>query len=357
MSLKTPLFDCHVAAGGKMVDFAGYQLPIHYGSLVNEHKAVRQTAGVFDVSHMTIVDVTGVNAEAWLRYLFTNDVKKLSHGQALYSCMCRENGGVLDDLIVYQIGDNSYRVIVNAATREKDLEWFAEQKWEFTSVKVMDDLALVAVQGPQAVELASEVLEEFGVSGETTRALKRFSAWQHRDWFVARTGYTGEDGLEIALPKDSAETFWERLLQRGVSPAGLGARDTLRLEAGMSLYGNDLDEQHSPVESGIAWTVDVSDSNRDFIGRTVLEAQKRSGGRFVQVGLTLESRGVLRQGQVVEVDGESVGVITSGTFSPTLQKTIALARVNGPIESGCDVLIRDKPQAARVISVPFLTRD
>lgn len=355
MSLKTPLYDSHVAAGGKMVEFASYALPIHYGSVIKEHHSVRQSAGMFDVSHMTIVDVQGENAKAWLRGLFSNDVAKLQHGQALYSCMCLEDGGVIDDLIVYSIDEHKFRVIVNAATREKDLAWFSKHAHEGVGVNAVDNLALVAVQGPDAVNMASEVLEQFSINSEWVHTLKRFSAMQSGDWFIARTGYTGEDGLEIALPSKQAASFWDKLLEKGVSPAGLGARDTLRLEAGMSLYGNDLDEQHSPVESGIAWTVDLTDNTRDFIGRAVLEAQKTSGTDRRQIGLTLEGKGVLRQGQSVELDGQHIGAITSGTFSPTLQKTIALARVNAPVNDVCEVRIRDKSHAARIIPVPFLS--
>lgn len=355
MSLHTPLYDAHLIAGGKMVDFAGYSLPVHYGSLVNEHHAVRNKAGVFDVSHMTIVDVNGSGAENWLRKLLTNDVQKLNEGRALYSCMCNEQGGVIDDLIVYAMGGDQYRVIVNAATRQKDIAWFEKHQTSDVFFDVKDNLALLAIQGPEAVAIASDVLDAKGISGKKTSSLKRFAAWQAGQWFIARTGYTGEDGLEIAMPASAADTFWHHLVDSGVAPAGLGARDTLRLEAGMSLYGNDLDESHTPLESGVGWTVDLSDSNRDFIGRSVMEEQKSSGARFSQIGLTLESRGVLRQGQSVEKDGVVVGAITSGTYSPTLEKTIAIARVNENFDGKCEVLIRDKRYPARVIPVPFLS--
>lgn len=356
MTQKTPLHNAHLAAGGKMVDFAGYSLPVHYGSLVKEHHAVRQKAGVFDVSHMTIVDVSGAGATRWLRRLLCNDVNKLSDGCALYSCMCNEQGGVIDDLIVYFLGSNEYRVIVNAATRQKDIAWFEKHRPADVSFAVCDQLALLAVQGPEAVSIASNVLDAVGISGDKTRSLKRFSAWQSGQWFIARTGYTGEDGLEIALPASAVESFWHQLLDNGVVPAGLGARDTLRLEAGMSLYGNDLDENHTPAESGVGWTVDLSDPGRDFIGRSVLQGQKLSGGRYSQIGLTLDGRGVLRQGQVVERKGNPVGSITSGTFSPTLEKTIAIARVTEKFDGACEVVIRDKKYAARVIPLPFLSR-
>lgn len=354
MSQHTPLYEAHLVAGGKMVDFAGYSLPVHYGSLVNEHHAVRNKAGVFDVSHMTIVDVSGAGAGNWLRRLLTNDIDKLSEGRALYSCMCNEQGGVIDDLIVYSMGDDKYRVIVNAATRQKDIAWFEKNRAEDVSFDIKDDLALLAIQGPEAVAIASDVLDAKGISGNKTSLLKRFSAWQAGQWFIARTGYTGEDGLEIAMPASAADAFWHQLLDKGVVPAGLGSRDTLRLEAGMSLYGNDLDEGHTPAESGVGWTVDISDADRDFIGRSVLAEQKHVGGGFAQIGLTLEGRGVLRQGQIVEKEGVAVGSITSGTFSPTLDKTIAIARVKEKFDGTCEVVIRDKKYAARVIPVPFL---
>ena len=357
MSKHTPLYDVHVDAGGKMVDFAGYSLPVHYGSLVNEHHAVRQTAGVFDVSHMTIVDVSGDESMPWLRKLLSNDVRKLAQGKALYSCLCNEQGGVIDDLIVYCMGDNDYRLIVNAATREKDLAWFEKHRSGDVKIDVIDNLALLAVQGPTAVENAAGVLTARGLNGDAVKALKRFTAWRSDDWFIARTGYTGEDGLEIALPASAAAEFWQALVNAGVTPAGLGARDTLRLEAGMSLYGNDLDEDHTPAESGIAWTIDLEDDERDFIGRETLEDHKLFGGRSVMLGLTLDGRGVLRQGQTVERVGKAIGTITSGTFSPTLQKTIALARVDKKFDGGCDVIIRDKLHAAHVVDVPFLNEN
>ena len=357
MSKHTPLHAAHVDAGGKMVDFAGYSLPVHYGSLVNEHHAVRQAAGVFDVSHMTIVDISGNDAMPWLRKLLTNDVKKLKQGKALYSCLCNEQGGVIDDLIVYCMGDNDYRLIVNAATREKDLAWFEKHRSGDVKIDVLNKLALLAVQGPTAVDTAASVLNARDLNGDAVKALKRFSAWRSDDWFIARTGYTGEDGLEIALPESDATDFWQALVDAGVTPAGLGARDTLRLEAGMSLYGNDLDEDHTPAESGIAWTIDLEDESRDFIGREILEDHKLFGGRSVMLGLTLDGRGVLRQGQKVERVGQEIGTITSGTFSPTLQKTIALARVDKRFEGGCDVIIRDKLHAAHVVGVPFLKQD
>lgn len=356
MSLQTPLYEAHLTAGGKMVDVAGFSLPVHYGSLACEHFAVRNNAGLFDVSHMAIVDVSGSGTQNWLRKLLTNDIKKLAEGRALYSCMCNERGGVIDDLIVYSLADGEYRIIVNAATREKTIAWFEKQQTANVYLEVKVNLAFLAIQGPESVAIASDVLDTKGISGNKTISLKRFSAWQAGQWFIARTGYTGEDGLEIAMPSAAAAVFWHKLVDKGVTPAGLGARNTLRLEAGMRLYGNDMDEYHTPFESGVGWTVDLSDTDRDFIGRSVLEGQKISGGRYAQIGLTLETHGVLQQGQIVERNGVAIGSITSGSFIPTLNKTIGIARVRELFKGSCEVIIRDKRYPARVSPVPFVSR-
>ena len=353
MSKQTPLYQTHVDAGAKMVDFAGWQLPIHYGSLVEEHKAVRAAAGMFDVSHMTVVDVSGTDAKALLRKLLTNDIAKLTDGKALYSCMCNESGQVLDDLIVYKTGDDSYRVIVNAATRDKDLAWMEKQQSGDVIICAPEGNAMLAVQGPDAFEKAHASVKALNPElAARFDGLKRFAAIEQDDWFIGRTGYTGEDGVEIVLPENLAAKLWQILLDNKVTPAGLGARDTLRLEAGMHLYGNDLDEEHTPIESGLGWTVDCADSDRDFIGRNILEDQKLSGARYVFTGVVLEGRGVLRQGQQVQLDGHEVGTITSGTFSPSLQKSIGMVRSNTPIGS-CEVIIRDKSIAARAVKLPF----
>ena len=354
MSLHTPLYDAHRAAGAKLVEFAGWQLPIHYGSLIDEHNAVRQSAGMFDVSHMTVVDVTGSGANAWLRQLLTNDVDKIQTGRAIYSCMCNEAGGAIDDLIAYRRGDNEFRVIVNAATREADLAWMKKHQAADVTIETPENLAMIAIQGPQAIALASDVLREhIGAKGDLDD-LARFASITLGDWFIGRTGYTGEDGVEVVMPAEAASELWAALFSVGIKPCGLGARDTLRLEAGMCLYGNELDTEHSPVEAGIAWAIDITDEDRQFIGREVLEDQKLFGAPNRQIGLVLEGRGVLRAGQIVQHVGKDVGVITSGTFSPTLQRSIALARVNKEIKGGCDVLIRDKPIPALVVPVPFI---
>jgi aminomethyltransferase len=268
--------------------------------------------------------------------------------------MCNEAGGVIDDLIAYCLSDNRFRLVVNAATREKDLAWFKEHQPDDVTLTIPENTALIAVQGPNALDKASTALAQVRGTGLDSGSIKRFYAQYDDVWFVGRTGYTGEDGVEIALPAEQARALWDALLEAGVKPCGLGARDTLRLEAGMCLYGLDLDETHSPIESGIGWTVDLDDDTRQFIGREVLEEQMQFGGRYVRLGLQLDGRGVLRTGQAVQLAGKDVGTITSGTFSPTRQQSIALARVNKRFQGHCDVLIRDKPIVAHVVPIPFV---
>ena len=357
---KTVLFDKHVEYGGKIVDFAGWQMPVNYGSQIDEHHQVRRDAGMFDVSHMVIVDLSNGDIKGFLQYLLANDVGKLKEsGKALYSCMLNQSGGVIDDLIVYYMNDDWYRLVVNAATREKDLAWIGKHAADFgVSVKERDDLAMIAVQGPHAREKSFEALPIDVV--EAASPLKRFFGADCGDWFVGRTGYTGEDGFEIMLPTSEAEALWDKLAAAGVKPCGLGARDTLRLEAGMNLYGSDMTEDTSPLISGLGWTIAWQPEDRDFIGRSVIEEEKAAGVKQKIVGLVLESRGVLRSHQRVIVDLEGgeqgEGEITSGTFSPSLQKSIALARV--PVSTGesCKVDIRGKLLDARVVK-PVFVRD
>ena len=352
---RTPLHAEHVAAGGRLVDFAGWSLPIAYGSQLDEHRAVRGSAGVFDVSHMTNVEVAGPGATVWLRSLLSGDVARLAHGRALYGCLCDEAGGVVDDLIVYRLGDARYRVVVNTATRDKDLAWFEAHRRDDARLEVLDGRVLLAVQGPEAVAKTGEALA--GVIPELPElaALARFGALETDRVFVGRTGYTGEDGLEVSLGAEDGVAAWKALLAVGVRPCGLGARDTLRLEAGMCLYGQDLDEAHSPFESGIGWAVDLTDPARDFVGREALARQADGGARFRRVGLVLEGRGIARAGHPVQVDGAELGSVTSGGFSPTLGRSIALARVAADASvDACDVAVRGRPVAARRAKVPFV---
>jgi len=368
MTLKaTPLNNAHRAAGARMVDFGGWDMPVNYGSQIEEHNAVRTDVGMFDVAHMCVVDIKGDQARAFLRGLLANNVDKLQvSGKALYSCMLNPQGTVIDDLIVYFINESWFRLVVNAGTAEKDVAWMQQQNdatgsgltitQRRDSSNSTDAMALIAVQGPNARAKVWEVIPE---SKEGTAEMKPFNvAFAQSAAFgeamIARTGYTGEDGFEIGVAADKAEQLWNALAAAGVKPAGLGARDTLRLEAGMNLYGQDMDDTVNPLDAGLAWTIDLV-SERDFIGKAALQA-KGQNAQFV--GLILrEKGGVLRAHQKVIVAGsDATGEITSGTFSPTMQQAIALARVPNGVNIGdtVHVEIRDKKLAASVVKLPFV---
>jgi aminomethyltransferase len=364
MGLKTALYDTHVLHGAKIVDFGGWEMPLHYGSQIEEHHAVRRDAGMFDVSHMAVIELKGARVRELLRNLLANDVGRMKiPGKALYSCMLLPSGGVIDDLIVYFLSDTWFRMVVNAGTRGKDLAWIRRHAAGF-SVEVVErsDLAILAIQGPNARGKLVPLL----AAADRTAALELapFCSGTFGSWFIARTGYTGEDGFEVMLPAADAAKTWVDLCSQGVRPAGLGARDTLRLEAGMNLYGNDMDESHHPLESGLAWTVAFEPSDRDFIGRQALEVLRRAGGSEL-VGLLLEGRGVLRGHQKVMV-GETAaaaetaaapargGEVTSGSFSPTLNRSIALARVPKTSASRVQVEIRGTWHAVSIVKPPFV---
>ncbi len=350
---KTLLNPSHREMGGRMVEFGGWDMPLHYGSQLEEHHQVRRDAGMFDVSHMTVVDLKGERVKPLLRMLLANDVDKLKvPGKALYSCMLNEEGGVIDDLIVYYLNDEDYRMVVNAGTTDKDLAWIEQHARAYqVDVQPRRDLAMIAVQGPQArdktLPLLPVHLRDFAAG------LKPFQAAWDGDWFVARTGYTGEDGFEIMLPEEQAADLWRGLNEAGVAPIGLGARDTLRLEAGMNLYGSDMDESVTPLESGLAWTVAMQPTERGFIGRPALEEQQRKGIDNKLVGLLLTGRGVLRNHQKLFAGEREIGEITSGGFAPTLQASIALARVSADAPDNVDVEIRGKRVPAMVVKPPF----
>jgi len=365
MTLKaTPLNNAHRAAGARMVDFGGWDMPVNYGSQIEEHHAVRSDVGMFDVSHMCVVDLEGANVRGFLRGLLANNVDKLqASGKALYSCMLTPQGHVIDDLIVYFINENWFRLVVNAGTAEKDVAWISEQNTATNSGVTITQrrdgdnaMALIAVQGPNARAKVWQVLPE---TQAASAEIKPFNAVIVKDTafgevMVARTGYTGEDGFEIAFPAAQAEALWNALVAAGVKPAGLGARDTLRLEAGMNLYGQDMDDTVNPLDAGLAWTIDLV-SPRDFIGKAALLAM---GQNAQFVGLILrEKGGVLRAHQKVIVAGsDATGEITSGTFSPSMQQAIALARVPMGVAVGdtVHVEIRDKKLAASVVKLPFV---
>jgi len=354
MGLKTPLYDKHLEAGARIVDFGGWDMPVNYGSQKEEHHAVRQHAGVFDVSHMTIVDLSGERTQQFLRYLLANDVAKITQaGKAMYTCMLNESGGVIDDLIVYFFDAENYRLVVNAATREKDLAWIREHAEPY-DVRVSEraELAMLAVQGPKARELAAPVIDEQW--RDQALLLKPFTAMYAGDLFVARTGYTGEDGWEILMPAADAAAIWDRLLAAGVVPCGLGARDTLRLEAAMNLYGNDMDTSFTPLESGLEWTIAWEPADRVFIGRSALEQQQTADNVRRFVGLVLEGKGVLRGHQRIVVEGVGEGEITSGGFSPTMERSIALARLPAGDYDRAKVDIRGKLLDVRVVKPPFV---
>lgn len=357
MTQQTPLYQQHVADGAKMVDFHGWMMPLHYGSQLDEHHSVRRHAGMFDVSHMTIVDLQGARVREFLRYLLANDVAKLTQpGKALYTGMLNASGGVIDDLIVYFLTETHFRLVVNSATREKDLAWIAEHAKAFNvEWQERDELALIAVQGPLAQEKVQALLS--AEQRAATAGMKPFFGVQTGDYFIATTGYTGESGYEIALPAEQAVTFWQQLLAAGVQPCGLGARDTLRLEAGMNLYGQDMDEGVSPLAANMGWTIAWQPEDRDFIGRDALTHQ-RSEGTEQLVGLVLREKGVLRHEMPVRFTDASgtvqEGMITSGTFSPTLGFSIALARVPQGIGETALVQIRQREVPVEVTKPVFI---
>jgi aminomethyltransferase len=356
---QTPLNAVHRAAGAKMVDFGGWDMPVSYGSQIEEHHAVRSDAGMFDVSHMLALDLapagsgtSGASGRDFLRYALANNVDKLTlPGKALYSCLLRSDGGVLDDLIVYFLRENWFRIVVNAGTADKDVAWLRSliaSRNAGLQLTPRRDLAMIAVQGPHARERVWAVLP---AAKAATESMKPFMAAEVGDYFIARTGYTGEDGFEIMLPSTQVVAFWQALAGAGVKPCGLGARDTLRLEAGMNLYGQDMDENVNPLESGLAWTVDLT-SARDFVGKDALLARSPV---LQLTGLVLEDKGgVLRAHQKV-VTGSGAGEITSGTFAPTLGASVALARLPAAVTVGeiVQVEIRGKSLAARVVKPPF----
>ena len=353
MGQRTPLFDLHLALGAKLMDFGGWDMPMHYGSQVEEHHQVRRDCGVFDVSHMTVIDITGPDAKPWLRRLLANDVDRLQEiGRGLYSVMLEPQGGIIDDMIVYLV-DGGYRLVANAATRSKDLAWLHAQAVDHrVHVHECADMAMLSIQGPKARARLAEVLDR--AQAQVVSALAPFECRTLGGWCIARTGYTGEDGVEITLPASQAPAFFNDLVGAGIAPIGLGARDTLRLEAGLNLYGQDMDEVNSPLASNLGWSVCWEPAERDFIGRAALEAERSTGVGRKLVGLVLEERGVLRAHQVVRITEIGEGEITSGSFSPTLSKSIALARVPMATADRAEVEIRGKWYPVRVVQPTFV---
>ncbi|MCD1127050.1 glycine cleavage system aminomethyltransferase GcvT [Jinshanibacter sp. LJY008] len=357
MTNKTPLYDRHLTCGARMVDFHGWMMPLNYGSQIDEHHAVRQHAGMFDVSHMTIVDLHGVNTREFLRYLLANDVVKLTQpGKALYSAMLNASAGVIDDLIVYFLTEDYFRLIVNSATREKDLAWISEHAKPFAvEIHVREDLGLIAVQGPEAKQKVATLLTD--EQRQAVSQMKPFFGVQSGDLFIATTGYTGEEGYELMMPASQLDDWWQKLMATGVKPCGLGARDTLRLEAGMNLYGQEMDDGVSPLAANMGWTIAWEPADRDFIGRARLEVLRKQGTDKL-VGLVMMEKGVLRNELPVmfcdAAGKEHQGVITSGSFSPTLGCSIALARVPQGIGDIAIVPIRNREMPVRVVKPGFV---
>ncbi|MEC9375716.1 MAG: glycine cleavage system aminomethyltransferase GcvT [Pseudomonadota bacterium] len=355
MGKKTGLYECHKLAGARFVDFGGWDMPLHYGSQIDEHKAVRSRAGVFDVSHMSVVDFSGDDSREFLAILLANNIDRLEiPGKGLYSCMLNDDGGVIDDLIVYHIGDKSYRAVLNASRREADLNWIQERAIDFkVEISEPQDLCILALQGPQAIKQATALLPL--EIQQAALQLPKFGCLHVNEFFISRTGYTGEDGLEIILPSDQAEALWSGLLKIDIQPCGLGARDTLRLEAGLNLYGQDMSEDFSPLECGLTWTVCWDPISREFNGRQALERKKIDGVQSRFVGLFLDQRGIMRSGQRV-ITSKGDGLITSGGFSPSLQRSIAFARIPICEDVDCKVEIRSKLIPASITETAFLSR-
>lgn len=355
---QTALNSSYRELQAKLTVFAGWEMPLYYGSQIGEHNFVRKDAGMFDVSHMNVVDIKGKNARNFLHYLIDNDIDKIKiAGGAIYGCMLNENGGVIDDLIVYQLTPTYYHMVINAATHDKDLAWIKQQAKKF-AVEIIErtDLAMIAIQGPNAIAKTQSIFTD--AQRQASEDLQNFQGVDVNGWWISRTGYTGEDGYEIMLPKSEARMFWQKLIEAGVHPCGLVARDSLRLEAGMRLYGSDMDENVTPFEAGLAWTVALEPKSRNFIGRKALEQQKAKGLTRTTVGLVLEDKGVLRNHQKVILPNLGEGEITSGGFSPTLNYSIALARVpvGAKIGDTCFVVVRDKQLKARITKSAFVKR-
>jgi aminomethyltransferase len=356
MLKKTALHSRHQTLGAKLVDFGGWEMPIHYGSQLEEHHAVRAGCGMFDVAHMAAVDLHGARTREFLRTLVANDVAKLkTAGKALYTCMLNEQGGVIDDLIIYGMvsgREDWFRMVVNAGTTDKDLAWIRPLAAKFgVEVKHRSDLGILAVQGPKTRELVGQHIP--AAIRDAALALKAFQSVYAEPWFVATTGYTGEDGFEFIVPHAELAALWDKLVKDGVRPCGLGARDTLRLEAGMNLYGLDMDDAVSPLECGLAWTVAFDPADRQFTGRAALEAQRAAPPRKQQ-GLVLEGRGVLRSHMKLRYANGATGETTSGSFAPSMKTSIALARAQGNAEGACEVEIRGQWLPCRVVQPPFV---
>ena len=346
---KTTLFEQHKNLGAKIVDFGGWSMPINYGSQINEHKVVRSDVGIFDVSHMSIFDLSGSEQAKFLKYLLPNDVDKIKNsGRALYSPLLNNDGGVLDDLIVYNLGTH-YRIISNCATRSQNHDWFVKQSESYdVKIKLMNDLSIIAIQGPNSINL----LDKIGI--HDLDRMSDFDVKIYNSSMIAKTGYTGEEGFEVVIENSDVESFWLSLLEAGASAIGLGARDTLRLEAGLNLYGTDMDTNNNPYESNLAWTIDLNDKKRDFIGKRALEEINKDACKELK-GIILRDKGILRSHQLIEHKAGN-GEILSGTYSPSFGFSIAFARLDKGHDGEGKVKIRNNEFKVEIVSPPFMRK-
>lgn len=355
---RTPLYRAHLAAGGRLVPFGGWEMPVQYSGINAEHRAVRSRVGVFDISHMGQIEVGGADGLAFLQYLFPGNIAQLEMGKVMYSVMCNERGGVIDDLAVYRLDEKKYLLVVNASRISADLEWVEERSTAFTAVEIGDvslQKGMLAVQGPQAEELLADLL------GNRVRAVAYYCSFQDEidgmKIMVSRTGYTGEDGFEVICPAEQVGKMWHRIIEAGATPCGLGARDTLRTEMGYSLYGRELNEESNPLEAGLGWVLKL-DKEEDFVGKQALLALQKEGKYRRRVGFKMSEKGIPRpQYSVCNEAGEQIGVVTSGTQSPTLEMGIGLARVEREARKrGTNLLIdmRGKLRRAEVVRLPFV---
>jgi aminomethyltransferase len=358
VALRTPLYDAHVKAGARMVEFAGFDMPVQYKGVLEEHAAVRSDVGIFDVSHMGEVTLEGPRALEAAQGLVTNDLSKCKDGQAQYSALCNEKGGVIDDIIVYRFSPGRLFVCVNASGREKDFEWMRDRAGRDVAVgQRSDDWAQIAVQGPNAPKLVDSLCEP-RVLDLGYYHFREATVAGVRGCIVARTGYTGEDGFEVFVPPSGARKLWDTLVERGAVPCGLGARDSLRLEVAYRLYGNDMDEEHTPLEAGLGWIVKL-DKKGGFVGSEALIRQKQQGLSRKLVGFKLTGKGIARHGYPTLKEGKRVGEVTSGTMSPVLKEPIGLAYVPAALSkegSAFEVEIRGKPVPAQVVKTPFVEK-
>ena len=360
---KTNLYDAHIKYGGKIIEFAGWLMPVQYEGIIEEHEAVRNNAGLFDVSHMGEVEVKGKDAFRYVQNLVTNDISVLVDNQVIYTFMCYEHGGIVDDLLVYKFSEEHYLLVINAGNIEKDFDWMMQNKenYEVDIANISDEVSEVAIQGPKAQEILQN-LTDLNLDEIKFFYLKRDVLIDGIKCIVSRTGYTGEDGFEIYTENKYIEKIWDRILEvgksYGIKPAGLGCRDTLRFEASLPLYGNEISKDITPLEAGLGYFVKLNKDN--FIGKDALLKQKEEGLNRKLVGFELKGRGIPRHGYTVEVNGENIGFVTTGYLSPTLKKNIGLAIIDSKyttLGTEINILIRNKPVKAEVISKKFYNKN